>query len=129
MSKNRKFLIGGVIVALAIAYLAYSGFQASAAYYFTVSEAMARGSALYGENLKVSGKVGAGSIQNDIETLTLKFTVVEGEKSIPVIYKGVTPDNFHADTDIVVEGRLDSSGVFQAKSIVTKCPSKYTPQN
>ena len=127
--RKRKFLIGGIIIILAIGYLAYTGFQASAAYYLTVSETIAKGSSLLGENLRVNGKVAADSITSDINTLSLKFALTEGGKSLPVVYEGVTPDNFRADTDVVIEGHLDSSGVFQANGILTKCPSKYVPQN
>ncbi|HJX13849.1 MAG TPA: cytochrome c maturation protein CcmE [Dehalococcoidales bacterium] len=128
MFKKRKFLIGGIIVILALSYLAYTGFESSAAYYFTVSEAAARGNSVYGENLRLNGKVAADSIESDINSLTLKFSVIEGGASIPVVYQGVVPDNFQDDSEVVIEGYLDQSGVFQADTILTKCPSKYVPQ-
>ena len=48
---------------------------------------------------------------------------------VPVVYKGSVPDLFRAGRDIVVEGRL-VNGVFVAVpgTLVTKCPSKYTPK-
>lgn len=128
MFKKRKFLIGGIVVILALSYLAYTGFESSAAYYYTVSEAVAQGNSVYGENLRINGNVAADSIKSDITTLTLKFSVTEGGKSLPVVYQGVVPDNFQADSEVVVEGYLDPSGVLQADSILTRCPSKYEPQ-
>ncbi|OGO32418.1 MAG: hypothetical protein A2Z29_02125 [Chloroflexi bacterium RBG_16_56_11] len=126
--RKRRYLVGGIIIILAITYLAYTGFRASAAYYLTVGETVAQASSLNGENLRVNGKIAAGSVVNDISTLTLKFDMTEGEKRLPVVYKGPMPDNFRADTDVVVEGHLDSSGVILADKILTKCPSKYVPQ-
>ncbi|MFH1646996.1 MAG: cytochrome c maturation protein CcmE [Chloroflexota bacterium] len=128
MFKKRKFLIGGIIVILALSYLAYTGFESSAAYYYTVSEAAAPGNSVYGENLRINGKVAAGSIESDISTLTFKFFITEGGASLPVVYQGVVPDNFKDDSEVVVEGYLDQSGVFQADTILAKCPSKYVPQ-
>ncbi len=128
MLRKRKFILGGIIIVLAVVYLAYTGFQASATYYLTVSETIEKGSSLYGENVRVNGKVAADSVVSDINTLTLKFTVTEGGNSLPAEYHGATPDNFRANTDVVIEGHIDSSGVFQANSILTKCPSKYVPQ-
>ena len=128
MFKKKKFLIGGIIIFLALVYLAYTGFQSSASYYFTVSETVGQGSSIYGENLRVNGKVLAGSVKSDINTLTLEFTVTEGGESLPVVYRGVAPDNFVDNADVVVEGSLDSSGVLQADNILTKCPSKYEPE-
>ena len=47
---------------------------------------------------------------------------------VPVVYHGSVPDMFKTGRDIVVEGTL-RNGVFVAKrgSLVTKCPSKYSP--
>jgi cytochrome c-type biogenesis protein CcmE len=45
-----------------------------------------------------------------------------------VVYSGSVPDLFRTGRQIVVEGTL-RNGTFVAKpgSLVTKCPSKYTP--
>ena len=40
-------------------------------------------------------------------------------------YPGVVPDLFKAGCDVVIEGKLDSAGVFQSDSMMTKCSSKY----
>jgi cytochrome c-type biogenesis protein CcmE len=125
--KKKKFLIGGLVIVLAIAYLAFSGFRSSALY-LTVSEVKQQGSAIYEKNLRVNGKVVPESVRAETDKLTLEFTITEGNDSIPVVYHGVTPDTFRAGSDIVVEGQLDSQGVFQASSILSKCPSKYEPQ-
>jgi cytochrome c-type biogenesis protein CcmE len=126
--KKKRFLIGGLIILLAISYLAYTGFRSSEAYYYTVSEVTQQGSLVYGKTLRISGKVAPDSVSAETANLTLDFSITEGGNNIPVVYHGVTPDTFHADSDIVVEGQLNPQGVFQASSILTKCPSKYTPQ-
>lgn len=127
MLKKRQFLIGGVIVFLAIGYLAYAGFQSSATYYYTVSELAAQKSSVNGENVRVNGRVAAGSVDQDTKERTLRFTIVDvvGEDSLPVVYRGIAPDTFKAGRDVVIEGYLNSAGVFQANTILTKCPSKY----
>jgi cytochrome c-type biogenesis protein CcmE len=52
-----------------------------------------------------------------------------GTTTVPVVYTGSVPDLFRPGRDIVVEGRLHN-GVFVAVpgTLVTKCPSKYTPK-
>ena len=54
---------------------------------------------------------------------------VEGTATVPVIYTGSVPDLFKKGRDIVVEGKL-RNGVFVAvrNTLVTKCPSKYSPK-
>jgi cytochrome c-type biogenesis protein CcmE len=51
----------------------------------------------------------------------------EGE-IIKVIYNGAKPNNFEIATGIVVKGRY-KDGIFEAKEILTKCPSKYQDVN
>ena len=128
MLRRKKFLIGGLIVFLAIAYLAYMGFQSSATYYYTVSELVHMGNSIHGENVKVNGQVAAGSVEKEPGSLVLRFTIIEGGENLPVVYKGVVPDAFKVGNDIVVEGHLNPEGIFQANTILVKCPSKYVPK-
>ena len=125
--KKKKFLIGGLILFLAIAYLGFMGFRSSASYYFTVSELMAQGSIPPTQSVRVNGKVLAGSVEQRSSDLSMNFTVTEGGKNLPVVYSGVVPDTFRPDGDIVVEGTLGAGGIFQAKTLMPKCPSKYKP--
>jgi cytochrome c-type biogenesis protein CcmE len=49
--------------------------------------------------------------------------------SVPVVYTGSVPDLFKTGREVVVDGKL-RGGVFVAvpDSLVTKCPSKYSPK-
>jgi len=127
--KKKRFLFGGIIVLIAVGYLSFVGFQSSATYYYTVSELMAQGSSIYEKNVRVNGLVSPGSIEKETGTLTLTFTLTEGENSLPVIYHGVVPDVFKAGKEVVVEGYLNADGILQADEILTKCPSKYVPED
>ncbi len=127
MLKKKKFLIGGIVILLALSYLGYAGFQRSATYYYNVSEFLGNGAATEKANVKVMGEVARGSVQRN-GARNLRFDLNEGGQKMPVVYEGAVPDAFATGIDVVVEGRLDRSGVFQAKTIVTKCPSKYEPQ-
>ena len=128
MLKKRRFLLGGLIVFVAIGYLGYTGFQASATYYYTVTEIMDQGSSVYGENVRVKGLVAPGSVEQEQGGLILRFTVSEGNESLPVVYQGVVPDTFKVGNEVAVEGYLNSVGIFQATTILAKCPSKYVPE-
>ncbi|MEW6141748.1 MAG: cytochrome c maturation protein CcmE [Chloroflexota bacterium] len=125
--KQKKFLIGGIIIFLAIGYLAYTGFQSSATYYYTINELLAQKNTIQSSNVRVTGQVASDSVETETATLTMKFTITDGPSSLPVVYKGAVPDTFKAGIDVVVEGRLEKDGVFRASTILTKCPSKYEP--
>jgi cytochrome c-type biogenesis protein CcmE len=125
---RKRFLIGGVIVILAIAYLGYMGFQSSATYYYTVSELIEQGSSVYDENVRVNGTVSPGSVEQEAGGRNLKFAIAEGTENLSVVYRGIVPDSFKVASEVVIEGYLDSSGIFQANTILTKCPSRYVPK-
>jgi len=63
----------------------------------------------------------------------LRFKVVDigktGGMAVPVTYHGSVPDLFKVGRHIVVDGSY-RHGVFVAKhdTLVTKCPSKYSPK-
>ncbi|MCL4459186.1 MAG: cytochrome c maturation protein CcmE [Chloroflexi bacterium] len=127
MNKNRKFLIGGLIIALAIAYLIFTAMRGGTAYYITVSELKSKGHSIYGEPVRLLGRVVDGTIERDAKNLMVKFRVAEGGEQVPVVYKGVPPDAFTDGADVVLEGKYTASGTFEANTILAKCPSKYEP--
>ncbi|MDO8567524.1 MAG: cytochrome c maturation protein CcmE [Dehalococcoidales bacterium] len=124
--KRRKFVIAVIIVVLALGYLGYKGFAASATYYYTVSEFIGQQGSFGDKNVRVSGTVADGTIEK--QGSNLKFTITEGQKALTVVYKGVVPDSFKAGGEAVVEGKLNSAGTFEAKTLLAKCPSKYEPE-
>ena len=82
-----------------------------------------------GENVKLTGKVVAytGDASTD-SGMRIMLADYSSNQTIPVVYHGSVPDAFKVGRQIVVDGK-SASGVFDAKtdSLVTKCPSKYTP--
>ena len=90
-----------------------------------------RPSQLAGHAGRVSlvGKV-VGPVTGDAHAGGQRFRVrdVNGSISVPVVYSGTVPDLFKVGRDIVVDGRLQG-GRFVAvpNTLVTKCPSKYSP--
>lgn len=98
--------------------------MASSTYYFTLSEFVEQKNSFADKNVKVSGNV-TDTIER--QGSTLKFTLTDGNNSLPVIYTGVVPDTFKAGGEAVVEGKLNPDGVFEARNLLAKCASKYEP--
>jgi cytochrome c-type biogenesis protein CcmE len=71
-----------------------------------------------------------GPVTGDPHAGGLHFRVrdIKGTTTVPVVYTGSVPDLFRAGRDVVVDGRM-RNGTFQAvpNTLVTKCPSKYSP--
>ena len=91
-----------------------------------------RPSQLKGHTGRVSlmGQV-VGKPSGDAHGAGLRFQLrdVKGNATVPVVYKGSVPDLFRTGRDVVVDGHL-RNGAFVAvpDTLVTKCPSKYSPK-
>lgn len=145
-----KFIVGGLLILAAVAYLIVSSTQANAEYFMTINELKAKGPAVVGKNLRVSGAVVGDTIQYDAKTLTLTFDVanVPGDNKqidaegglaavlhaavidpararVKVVYSGPKPDLLKNEAQAIMTGHLDSDGVFHADELLLKCPTKY----
>lgn len=129
MLKKKRFLIGGLIIGLAIIFLGYMGFISGASYYYEVGELLGLDSSVYDQMLRVNGEVAPG-VEQEAKELTLRFTIIDTtgrDASLPVVYQGVVPDTFKVGNQVVVEGKYTPDGIFEATAIQTKCASKYLP--
>lgn len=123
--KRRKFILAAAAVLVAMAFLVYIGVTQFSTYLVTVSEFVAEGDAVYGKQTRVAGQVVPDTVDWDTENMTLSFTLTEGDAILPVVYRGVVPDTFKEDGELVVEGKYEAEGVFKATKLMTKCASKY----
>ena len=110
-------------------YLLYLSFGSSVSYYVTVSEFFARGSELHDTSVRVAGKIADSPVGWNAEDLELRFTITEGDGTMTVFYQGAKPSGFKAGSDILVEGKYHSDGIFRASQLILKCPSKYEPED
>ena len=118
-----RFLVGGAVLLLAVAYLVYLSLSSATVYYYTVAEVQAQRQALGSRLVRVSGTVAPGSIARD--EARLRFDVSDAVGRLPVVYGGIVPDIFSEEVEVVVEGRYGEDGVFRATSLLTKCPSRF----
>jgi cytochrome c-type biogenesis protein CcmE len=123
--KKTKFIIGGVVIALAIVYLIYTGIQSTSAYFLTVNELYAKGPAFHNRTVRVAGQVDAETIVFNNRDLILAFDVVDdtGER-MHVVFNGPKPDQMREGADAIVEGKYNGE-LFTAQSLLLKCPSRY----
>ena len=80
--------------------------------------------------VSLAGRV-LGPVRGKARQGGLRFRLrdVKGTATVPVVYTGSVPDMFRAGRDISLKGEL-RDGVFVGKpgTMITKCPSKYTPK-
>jgi cytochrome c-type biogenesis protein CcmE len=122
-----KFFAGGAIIVLAIIALIVNGIRTAGNYYITLDELAAKGDQAIGQGLRVSAPVDFESVEYDTQNIVLAFDLVDPVSGARqhVVYNDVMPDLFMKSESVIVEGRIDESGTFQASTILVKCPSKY----
>lgn len=120
-----KFIVAGVVLISAIAYLAFAGSKEGWATYHVTVDAFASDPQVQRQHVRLAGKVASEGIEIGSGRYGAHFTLAGDSSKVNVNYKGVVPELFKADCDVVVEGRLDSANVFQADVLMTKCASKY----
>jgi cytochrome c-type biogenesis protein CcmE len=122
VSTTLKWAAVGVVIAACVGYLIYSASGGSSEYYLTVSE-------LKAQHTTTDVRV-AGVVQNDVVRsdggLHVRFTEKDSTSSILVDYQGQLPDIFQPGITVVAEGKLGPDGVFHARNVLAKCPSRFS---
>lgn len=114
-------VLGGAFVTLLATSL-----RESAQFYKKVDEVMPVAAQWYGKPLQLHGWVEEGSIMKRPNTLDYQFKVKNGDSVVLASYSGVVPDGFRDGAEVVMKGRLSSSGfTVEPGGVSAKCPSKY----
>ena len=119
-----KFIVAILIIALTVGYLVYGGVKDTMVYYLTVQELKAQVPSVYDSRVRVSGTVVPGTIVKENDG-SLEFQITDGSEIIDVEYEGIIPDIFADDVEAVVEGVYAKNDVFEADTLLAKCPTKY----
>jgi cytochrome c-type biogenesis protein CcmE len=145
-----KFVIGGLLIIAAVVYLIVSSTRASAQYFLTVDELVAKNENALGRELRISGAVIGDTIQYDPETLNLTFTIAHipgdnkdieaqgglafvlheavsdpNRNKLVIVHNGPMPDLLRDEAQAIVTGHMGEDGVFYADELLLKCPTKY----
>jgi cytochrome c-type biogenesis protein CcmE len=124
VNRNARFIAGGAVIAVALAYMIYAGVTQSAVYFVTPSEL--RAAPVTGKAYRVGGMVEKGTVKWEARTLELSFSLSDGKASVPVRHRGTAPDLFGEGRGAVVEGRWTPEGHFHATTILAKHSEEYT---
>jgi len=134
-SNRMQYVVGGVLILAALAFLIANAMSGNTQLYKTVDEFYAEQSRLVGRDLRVSGYVLGDSIQFvqiDATTSRLEFDIVDninnpGRRLHIVAENEPMPDLLQHEAQALVEGSADANGVFHANAggLFLKCPTRY----
>lgn len=127
MTFGVRLMIGAVLVAGAIGYLAYSGAASSWKYYLSVDEAVGESTNLIGKQIRVSGRVSPGSLAIVDNRREATFEMRGERQALLAKCRCLLPDNLAENIDVVVEGTLQANGI-DGHKVITRCASKYQPK-
>lgn len=150
MQTKATWLVAGLLIVAAVAYLIVSSTGSTGHYFLTIEELQAMGSAAIGRNLTISGAVLGDTIVYDPSIPRVTFTIVqvpgdpeEVERAgglaavlhaavndpnavrLAVIYDNVKPDLLQHEVQTIARGHLQDDGRFYADEVLLKCPSRY----
>lgn len=85
----------------------------------------------HGGRVQLVGAV-VGPVRGDAHATPMRFRLrdIGGKTTVPVVYKGSVPDLFGVGRHVSLDGTY-RRGTFVAvrDSLITKCPSKYSPKS
>jgi cytochrome c-type biogenesis protein CcmE len=148
-----KFLIGGVILLAAVAYLIFTGVANNQGYFVTVDEVMSEPDNYVGKPpMRLSGAVIGDSIEYDGHTLSFDIVNIDSSAAqladgglaevlheavsdpnaariTVVLFEEAKPDLLKHEAQAIVEGQLiqqaDGTYRFEATDLLLKCPTRY----
>jgi len=123
--QKRAAIIVGALAALGVAVaLVLNAFNSNLVFFYTPTQ-IATKEAPQGRTFRVGGLVEAGSVKR--EGVTVRFTVTDTAKTVPVRFEGVLPDLFKEGKGVVAQGQLGADGVFAAREVLAKHDENYMP--
>ncbi len=147
-----KFIIGGVLMLVAVAVLLITTLSQQQEVFTTVDEIVGSEAALAGRSLRITGAVIGDTIRFDGETLHMEFDIVHiptgineevelaealhlavsnpDASRLRVVMDGEPkPDLLKHEAQAIITGELmqqaDGSYVFMADELLLKCPTRY----
>ena len=130
-SNRTRLIVLLLVVGVALGYMVYAAFPGNALFFMTVSEFMNKDEAQDGRIVRVAGKLVDNSFLREGNSTLTSFQLIDKDGTAPAhhlsaTYNGVLPDLFfNPHSEIILQGSFSPGQVFQADTILVKCPSKY----
>ena len=126
--RHRRFAwIGAGVLLLAVAAaLVLNAFQSNLVFFFSPTD-VAENRAPQGRAFRIGGMVVEKSLTRGSDGLTVRFSVTDTAKTVPVVYTGILPDLFKEGKGVVAQGKIGADGVFHATEVLAKHDENYMP--
>jgi len=124
--KRIALIAGGLAVLGVAAGLILNAFQSNLVFFFSPTQVLAN-EVPQGRTFRIGGMVEAGSLKRQSDGLTVRFSVTDTARTVPVVYTGILPDLFKEGKGVVAQGSMGPDGVFHATQVLAKHDENYMP--
>lgn len=124
--KRMLWVLAGVALVVLAVTLVLRALDANVMFFYSPSQVHA-GEAPKGSAFRVGGLVEVGSIQRSQNGLEVQFRITDEVQRVSVQYRGLLPDLFREGKGVVVSGKLQNSGLFEATEVLAKHDENYMP--
>jgi cytochrome c-type biogenesis protein CcmE len=146
---NSKFIVGGIIILAALAFLFYMTTENSI-FFITVDELYERGDSLVDQSVQITGAVIGETIAYDSENMIVTFTIAhmpadqellneeggleaallaavtdKSRQTLEIVYYDPPPDLLKDQAQAIITGKYGADGIFYAEELLLKCPTRY----
>ena len=125
--QRRLILIGSSLGVLAFAVALVLSSLRELIVFFNSPTDIAEKKSAPGTRVRLGGMVKIGSLERG-DNLLVRFEVTDGNKDIPVSYRGIVPDLFREGQGVIAEGHIEPGGTFQAETVLAKHDENYMPR-
>lgn len=125
--KQKLTIILGLVGLAAVAVgLALFALRSNINLFFSPVQ-IAEGQAPMERQIRAGGMVLEGSVQRDVDSLDVAFTVTDYVEDVEVRYNGILPDLFREGQGVVVVGSLQPDGWIRADQVLARHDENYMP--
>jgi len=126
--KHQRLVLAALalVAVLGAAGLALSALKDQAAFFYAPGDLVGK-PVPAGKHVRLGGMVQKGSIKREADGVSIRFVVGDGISTVPVAFRGVTPDLFKEDSGVVAEGQFAPDGSFVADNLLAKHDERYMP--
>lgn len=130
MTRKRRrlnFIILGLLTLGVATALVLTALEDKIVFFYSPTDIVTKKQTPTNQQVRVGGLVKEGTWKKPTNDLTHRFTVTDLRHDIPISYKGIIPDIFREGQGVVVLGKLQADGNFQADEVLAKHDEKYMP--
>ena len=114
-----------VIAGGALTFISMGNLGDNLVYYWSPTEVNASKDEAMGATIRLGGQVVPGTVDWKPESQSLKFHITDGQTEQKVTSTGAPPQMFREGIGVVVEGRLQSDGIFDTDRVMIKHSNEY----